>query len=82
MDRQRLSDFYIHFHFLQFAKLYNNERNSGAEALNTCRLHLQACTACILCLTLTMHANHHRLAPHASSVLQCAHGMFAPSGLD
>ena len=48
MDRQRISDFYIHFHFLQFAKLYNNERNSGAEALNTCRLHLQVRAARIL----------------------------------
>ncbi len=43
MDRQRLSDFYIHYHFLNFAKLYNNERASSGGSLTTCRLHLQVC---------------------------------------
>ena len=46
LERQRTSDFYIHLHFLHFAKLYNSERaaSSGVasrEALAACRLHLQ-----------------------------------------
>ena len=49
MDRQRLSDFYIHYHFLNFAKLYNNERIGSAGSLATCRLHLQVCLLCKCC---------------------------------
>ena len=46
MDRQRLSDFYIHYHFLNFAKLYNNERASSEGSLTACRLHLQVRARC------------------------------------
>ena len=41
LDRQRLGDFYIHFHFLHFAKLYNSERGANEQMLTAARLHLQ-----------------------------------------
>ncbi len=61
MDRQRLSDFYIHYHFLNFAKLYNNERVSGGGSLITCRLHLQVRPGC--CSLPPGQAHSRRMPP-------------------